>query len=148
MRRLGVTDDALHGRERTPQRALDLVDVLMHLDHAHRGCGAAVEVDDLAGVGVADPHIVDVVDLAVGGKSRQRGLDGLDPFRRGIDAERQFRFQRLDVGVDLDVLAELLPDVALQPVGDVMGRLSCMSASTSRSMLTVSLAPRSCTVTW
>ena len=33
----------------------------------------------------------------------------------------QFRLQRLDMGVDLDVLAEILADVALQPVRDVVG---------------------------
>ena len=82
-----------------------------------------MEIDDLAGVGVADPHVVDVVDLAAGGVLGQSGGDDLHPFRGGIDAERQFRLQRLDVDVDLDVLAELLLDVALQRVGDVMGVL-------------------------
>src|ERR1700740_2362093 len=72
-RRLGVADDALHGREGAAQRALDLVDVLVHLDHAHRRRGAAVEVDDFAGLGVAYPHIVDVMDRGRGGKARQRG---------------------------------------------------------------------------
>ena len=43
------------------------------------------------------------------------------PFRHGIGAERQFRFQRLDMDVDLDVGAELLLDAALQRVGDVVG---------------------------
>ena len=48
-------------------------------------------------------------------------LDGLDALGRGIGAERQFRFQRLDMGVDLDVLAEFLADVPLQLLGDVVG---------------------------
>src|SRR5665213_4063555 len=79
VRRLGVTDDALYGRERAAQRALDGIDVVMHLDHAHRRRGAAVEVDDFAGVGVAHPHAVDVVDRAIiGDKARQRRLDGFD----------------------------------------------------------------------
>ena len=39
----------------------------------------------------------------------------------GVGAERQFRFQRLDVGVDLDVLAEFVEDVALEFLGDVVG---------------------------
>ena len=39
-----------------------------------------MEVDDLAGVGVADPDIMDVMDGAVGGKARQCRLDGLHPF--------------------------------------------------------------------
>ena len=94
--------------------------MLVHLDHAHRRRGAAVEVDDLAGIGVANAHIVDVVDLAAGGIFGECGGDGPHPFRRGIDAERQFRFQGLDMDIDLDVGAELLLDVPLQRVGDLM----------------------------
>ena len=107
-----------------------------------------MEINDFAGVGVAHPHIMDVMDRAVGGKARQRGLDGLDALGRGVGAVRQFRLERFDMGVDLDVLAEILADAALQPVGDVVRGVSSMSPSTSRSMLTVSLPPRSCTVTW
>ena len=66
---------------------------------------------------------------------------------RGVGAVRQFRLQRLDMGVDLDVLAEILADAALQFMGDVVRGRSSISPSTSRSMLTVSLPPRSCTVT-
>src|SRR5262245_29734540 len=120
-RRLSVTDHALDAGEGAAQRALDLVDALMHPDHAHRGGGAAMEVDDLAGLGVAHPHIMDVVDGAVGGELRQRSLDGGDAVGRGVGAVRKLRLQRLDMGVDLDVLAELLADVALEVVGDVVG---------------------------
>ena len=35
-----------------------------------------MEINDFASVGAAQPHIMDVVDRAVGGKARQRGLDG------------------------------------------------------------------------
>ncbi len=83
-----MADDALHGRKRTAQRALDLVDILVHLDHAHRGRGAAMEVHDLAGVGVAHPHIMDVVARAVGGEARQRDADDLDAVERGIGSQR------------------------------------------------------------
>ena len=69
-KRLGVADDALHGWEGASQCALDLVDGLVYLDHAHRRHGAAVEVDDLARLGVAHPHIVDVMDRSIGGKTR------------------------------------------------------------------------------
>ncbi len=54
-------------------------------------------------------------------KRDKRGLDGLDAVGRGVGAVRQFRFQRFDVGVDLDVLAELVADVPLQLLGDVVG---------------------------
>ena len=71
-RRLGVTDDAFHARERAAQRALDRVDMLVHPDHAHRRRGATVEVDDLAGLGVAHAHVMDVMDLAAGCAVRSR----------------------------------------------------------------------------
>src|SRR5262249_30979170 len=51
----------------------------------------------------------------------QRGLDGGNPVGRGVGAVRQLRLQRLDMGIDLDVLAELRADVALEVVGDVVG---------------------------
>ena len=61
------------------------------------------------------------MDRGVGGEARQHAPDGLDAVRRGVATQRQFRFQRLDVGVDLDVLAELVADAALQLMGDVVG---------------------------
>src|SRR6266849_5245820 len=69
VRRLGVADHAFDGWKRAAQRALDRIDVLVNLDHAHRRRGATMEVNDLAGVGVADPHAVDVMDRAIGGKA-------------------------------------------------------------------------------
>src|ERR1700704_7196617 len=123
VRRLGVADDAFYRRKRAAQRTFDLVDVLVDLDHAHRGRGAAMEVHDFTGVGVADPYAMDVVDLAIGGKARQCAPDGLDTIGRGIGTQRQFRLQGLDVGVDLDILAEFLADAALQLMGNfVRGR--------------------------
>ncbi len=116
-----MTDDAFDGRKRAAQRAFDRIDVLVNLDHAHRRRGAAVEVDDLAGVGVAHPHVMDVMDRAIGGKARQRCPDCLDAVGRGVGAERQFGFQRFDMGVDLNVLAELVADVPLQLMGDGVG---------------------------
>src|ERR1700761_109512 len=121
-RRLSVTDHALHGWKRASQRALDLVDILVNLDHAHRRRGAAMKIHDFTGVGIANPDIVDVMDRAIGGKARQRCPDSFDAVGRGIDAQRQFRFQRFDMGVDLDILAEFFTYVAFQLMGDVVGR--------------------------
>ena len=67
-----MTDHALDGREPAAQRALDLVDILVHLDDAHRRRSPAMEINDFAGVGVAHPHIVNVMDRAVSGKARHR----------------------------------------------------------------------------
>src|SRR5258706_13727980 len=117
VRWLGVADNPFYGREGAAQRTLDLVDVLVNLDHAHRWRGAAVKVHDFAGVGIAHPHAMDVMDRAIGGEARQRGLDGFDALRRGIGTNRQFRFQRLDMGVDTDVLARFPPDGWLRLLG-------------------------------
>src|SRR4030088_1503470 len=46
VRRLGVTDHALHGGERATQCALDRIDAIMDLDDTHRGRRAAMKVDD------------------------------------------------------------------------------------------------------
>ena len=122
-RRLGVTDDALHGRKRAPQRALDLVDILVNLDHAHRRRGAAMKVHDFTGVGIANPDIVDVMDGAIGGKARQRSPDCFDAVGCGIGAQRQFRFQRFDMGIDFDVLAEFVRGRCVPAHGRCRGRL-------------------------
>src|SRR5579883_1617490 len=118
--RFGVTDDALDARVIAPQRALDRVDILMHLDDAHRGHRAAMEVDDLAGRGVAHPHTMNVADLGLRRIARQRLRNLGNPARGGIAAERQLRLQRLDMGVDLDIGTEFLADLLLQAVGDGM----------------------------
>src|ERR1700733_11809604 len=83
-RRLGVTDDTLHRRKGASQRALDFVDILVNLDHAHRRRGAAMKIHDFAGIGVANPDIVDVMDGAIGGKARQRSPDCFDTVGCGI----------------------------------------------------------------
>ena len=46
----------------------------------------------------------------------------VDAVGRGIGAERQFRLQRLDMGIDFDVRAEFVADLVLQRVGDVVRR--------------------------
>ena len=116
-----MTDHALHGGKSAAQGALDLVDFLVNLDHAHRRRGVAMKVHDFAGRRIAHPHAVDVMDGAIGGKPRQREPDGFDTVGGGVGAERQFRFQRFDMGIDFDILAEFFADVAFQLMGDVMG---------------------------
>src|ERR1700704_1684505 len=76
VRRLGAADPAFDGRKRAAQRALDRINVLVNLDHAHRRRGATMEVNDLAGVGVADPHAVNVMDCANGGEAGPGGPVG------------------------------------------------------------------------
>ena len=55
-------------------------------------------------------------DRAAGGEPRERRLDDVHPVGRGIGAVGQFRFQRLDVRIDLDVFAEFVANVPLQPL--------------------------------
>src|ERR1700737_33761 len=119
-RRFSVADDPLHCGERATQCALDRIDVLVDLDHAHRGSGAAMKIHDFAGFGVAHPNIVNVIDDAIGGKPRQGFPDRLDAFRRGIAAERQFGFEWLDVGIDLGIRSELVADLSLQVMGNAL----------------------------
>ena len=80
-----------------------------------------MEVHDLAGVGIAHPYIMDIVNGPASGKSRQCGPDRVDALGRGIGTQRQFGFQRLDMGIDLDVVAEFLADVPFEFLGDVVG---------------------------
>ena len=59
--RLGVTDHALDRRERPPQRAFDLVDLLVHVPDGQHRVDAAVEIDDLALGRLAHADVVDLV---------------------------------------------------------------------------------------
>src|SRR3954447_10618986 len=120
VRRFGVADDALHGRKCATQRALDLVDVLVNLDDAHRGGGAAMKIYDLAGIGIPNTHVVNVMDGCIGRKPREGVLDGFDALRPRVASQRQFRFERFDVSVDLDILTEFLADVSLQLMSDAV----------------------------
>src|ERR1700760_1951196 len=56
VRRLGMTNHSLHAGERATESAFDVIDIVVHPEHAHRRRGAAMEVDDLAGFGVAHAH--------------------------------------------------------------------------------------------
>ena len=79
-----------------------------------------MEIDDLALVGLAHPHIVDVADhAALGGDLGERLLHRADALGRRL-AARGVGLQRLDMGLDLDLGAELLAQRRFQPVGDVV----------------------------
>ena len=61
--------------ERCLQGALERVDLFVHRLHAQCGIDAAVEIDDLAVVGLAHAHIMDVADdAALRCEFRQRDL--------------------------------------------------------------------------
>src|SRR5687768_15667598 len=80
-----VTDHAHDGRKLPPQRALDLVDPLVHLVHRQLWIHLAVEVDDLAARGLAHAHVVDPPDEPdAGGDFGQRRAHRGDVLRRGV----------------------------------------------------------------
>ncbi len=82
-----------------------------------------MEIDDLAFVGFAHPHVVHVADHAALGRDLgERHLDRAHPLRRRLAAGGLRRLQRLDMGFDLDAGAQLFAERRFQLVGDVMGR--------------------------
>ena len=75
----------------------------------HREADILRRLDDLAFVGFADPHVVDVADdAACGGDLGERHFHRVHPFRRRLAARRLRRLQRLDMGLHLDGWAELV----------------------------------------
>src|SRR5436305_3001652 len=96
--RLGMSDDALDRRKLAPQRALDVVDPLMHiLDGEHR-VDAAVEIDNLTLGGFAHAHVMNLPDKGdVRGNFRKRLAHGGDPFIRGIAPRQAPYLQRLNM---------------------------------------------------
>jgi len=110
-----MDDHALDGRKRQAQRRRSIiVDVLVPLTEAHRRRGAAMEINDFAGISVAHHTIVDVVDRAVAGKGAQRRplwsrrVRGLASVRAAV----KDRAARL--GVSTRHLAKVLGIVALR----------------------------------
>ena len=82
-----------------------------------------MEIDDLAIVGFAHPHVVDRADEV----DFRRDLDQRIAYRRdapgrGVAAGLMTRLQRLDMGFDLDSGSQLLADRLFQPAGNFVGR--------------------------
>ncbi len=59
-----MADHPFDGGEAAPQRALELVDELVDVTDGAGGIDVAVEVHDLAVVGIANAHVVDVAQRA------------------------------------------------------------------------------------
>src|SRR6266702_8881210 len=120
--RLGVADDALDRRPARLEPALDLVDLRVHVVDAERGIDQAVEIHDLARGRLTHADFMDVADwpdLArdIGERGAHRG----HALARSIAAALSVGLQRLDVGVDLDLRAELLGNRRFERAGDVVG---------------------------
>ncbi len=78
-----------------------------------------MEIHDLAVVGLAHAHVVDVADHpAFGGDLGERDLHRLDALRRRLAAGALRHLQRLDMGLDLDIGTELVGDRLFKAVGN------------------------------
>src|SRR5262249_47194153 len=121
--RLGVADRTLDRGKAPPQRALDLVDLVMYLGDREGGVDQAMEIDDLAVVGLAHPHVVHLADeVDLGRDPAQRLAHRRDARGRRLAAAAIVGLQGLDVRLDLDVGPELVADRLLEPSRDVMRR--------------------------
>src|SRR3569833_4195323 len=81
--RLGMAVDALDLRRTSLQRALQRIDAVMDVVDGKLRIDAAVEVDDLAVLGLAHAHVVHVADAAaIGGEFAQRDRYGADALGR------------------------------------------------------------------
>src|SRR5262245_23867447 len=117
-----MADDALDGREALAERALDIVDPIMHGGHAQGRVDQCVEIDDLTIRRLAYPHVVHVAHAAeLLGNGSKLAVDRLDALVRSVTAEQPARLQRFDVGLDLNLKAKLVADCLLELVGDLMG---------------------------
>ena len=106
-KRLGVGDDPPHPGQPLAQRLLQPVDCCMHEFDAAAAIDLAVKGDKNAVIIDPDPDIVDLGQRPVGGDIAEKPLDFGQPIGRGVLAGEDPRLQRLDMGLDLDLAAEL-----------------------------------------
>ena len=86
------------------------------------GVDHAMEIDDLAGVGLAHAHVMDFTDEADPGSNLlERVADCLDALRRGVAPGHIGWLHGLDVGLDLDGWSELIADRRFEAARDLMG---------------------------
>ena len=108
-----------------------------------------MEVDDLAVGGLAHAHVVDLADERdVRRDLVERVAHRRDPLVRRVAPGQSARLQRLDMGLDLDLGAELVARAPLPARRRSHARApSDRLPSTSRSSETDSRPPIACTVT-
>ena len=91
------------------QAAFQIIHALMHVVHAQRRLDLAVEVHDLALVGLTDANIVDRAKESGAGRNCFKGsLDFHYPLRRSVPPRHVMRLQRLDMRFDFDIRPELV----------------------------------------
>ena len=98
------------------QPALERVDQVVHRADRERRIDAAVKIDDLAVGGLAHAHVVDLAEVGdFRGERQERVAHFADARRRGVAAGQHVGRQRLDMGFDLDVRAELVAHRLFEP---------------------------------
>jgi hypothetical protein len=116
-----VPDHPLDRGEALAERPLHLVDLLVHVGHPERGIDQAMEIDDLAVIGLAHAHVVHLSEQV---DFRRDGDEGIVHFPhslgRRIAAALVAGLQRLDVGFDLDFGPQLVAHRLLEAVGDLV----------------------------
>ena len=111
-----MADDALDHRKAPPQPALQRIHHVVHGADRKRRIDLAVKIDDLAVAGLAHAHVVDFADRGdFGGERRERLAHFGDARGRGVAAGQNVGGQRLDMGFDFDVGAELLAHRFFEP---------------------------------
>src|SRR3569832_222505 len=124
-----MADDALDLRRAGLERALQRVDIVVDVVNRELGVAPAVEVDDLAVLGLAHAHVMHVANDAASGRLlAPRDRHGSDALRRSLAAGHVLRLQRLDMGLDLDAVSEFGFDRVLERVGGFMRRAESMPA--------------------
>jgi hypothetical protein len=69
-RRLGVADNPSDSGESAPQSAFDPIDSFVDKNDTHGRRGPTVKIDNLPCLGVADAHVVNVMNTAIHGEGR------------------------------------------------------------------------------
>src|SRR5262245_5049643 len=116
-----MPDHALDGGKALAQSALEIVDAVGDLGHAHKWIDISVEIDDLAVRRFAHAHVVHIAnDAMLLRNARKLAVNRLDALVGGIAAGQPAGLQRLDMGLDLDLEPELVAHGLLEPVRYLM----------------------------
>ena len=119
----------------------------MHGVDRQRGIDMAMIIDDEAGRRHARANAVDVKNRPTLRRPRgQRLANGVALLNRGVKAGEFLHGQRLDMGLDFDLAAELRSDGRFERTRQLMRDQSRMRPSSSTSRLTDLPPSTSCTV--
>ena len=134
--------------KRRAQPALQRVDRVMPAPTESAGSTWQWKLTISPSRGLAHAHVVHLADRGeLGGERGERLAHFGDARARSVEAGQNVGGQRLDMGLDLDVGAELLAHRFFEPLATSWAASSAMAPSTSRSTETASRPSIACTVT-